>query len=151
LADNGAIVNGGNNYGALGPSGTGEFTGLGFDRAQNIVYLMEQLLTPNATYASARTASIIAVRTLYGECSQEEKSVTDAWFAINVGASYTGCGLPLLSASSLITDVRETAAAAGCDRYNEYNINVNLTAVQGSAVNVNFSVGATTMSADEYA
>jgi len=150
LADNGAVVNGGNNYGALGPSGTNEFIGLGFTKAEAIVYLMEQLLTPNATYAQARVAAINAVRALYGECSQEEKSVTDAWYAINVGPSYAGCALPVLSASTLLTDVKETASGS-CDRYNEYNINTNLTVAQGSAVTINFTVGSTTMSADEYA
>jgi Zn-dependent metalloprotease len=149
LADNGAIINGGNNYGALGPSGTGEFLGIGFAKAEAITYLMEQLLTPNATFAAARDASIIAVRSLYGECSQEEKSVTDAWFAVNVGASYTSCALPLLSATTLITDVKETDAGE-CNRFNEYNINTNLTVVQGATVTINFSVGATTMSPDEY-
>lgn len=150
VADNGAVINGGNNYGALGPAGTGEFLGLGFTRSEAITYLMEQLLTPNATFMQARLASINAVRALYGECSQEEKSVTDAWFAVNVGLAYSGCTLPVLSASTLLTDVKETAAGT-CDRYNEYNINVNLTAVQGAATTINFSVGATTMSADEYA
>ncbi len=151
LADNGAVINGGNNYGALGPSGTGEFIGLGFTKAEAITYLMEQLLTPNATYAQARIASINAARALYGECSQEEKSVTDAWFAINVGAAYTGCALPALSASTLLTDVIETAAGTACVRYTEYNINTNLTVAQGSAVTINFAVGATNMNIDEYA
>jgi len=151
IADNGAVINGGNNYGALGPSGTGEFLGIGFAKAEAITYLMEQLLTPNATFAQARLASISAVRALYGECSQEERSVTDAWFAVNVGASYTSCALPVISVSALLTDVLETAAGTACVRYNEYNINTNLTVAQGAAVTVNFSVGATTMNADEYA
>ena len=150
LADLGAVINGGNNYGALGPTGTGEFIGLGFTKAEAITYLMELLLTPNSTFANARTASITAARTLYGECSQEEKSVTDAWFAVNVGASYTSCGLPVISAATLITDVKETAGG-GCIRYNEYNLNTNLTVIQATPVTVNFTVGATTMSADEYA
>lgn len=150
LADLGAVINGGNNYGALGPAGSGEFLGIGFTKAEAITYLMELLLTPNATFANARTASITAARTLYGECSQEEKSVTDAWFAVNVGPSYTSCALPVLSAAALVTDVKETAAG-GCIRYNEYNINTNLTVIQAAPVTVNFTVGATTMSADEYA
>ncbi len=150
LADLGAVINGGNNYGALGPAGTGEFIGLGFTKAEAITYLMEQLLTPNSTFANARTASITAARTLYGECSQEEKSVTDAWFGVNVGPSYTTCGLPVISAATLITDVKETAGG-GCIRFNEYNINTNLTVIQPSPVTVNFTVGTTTMSADEYA
>ena len=150
LADLGAVINGGNNYGALGPTGSGEFLGIGFTKAEAITYLMELLLTPNSTFANARTASITAARTLYGQCSQEEKSVTDAWFAVNVGASYTTCGLPTISAATLITDVKETAGG-GCIRFNEYNINTNLTVIQPSPVTVTFTVGATTMSADEYA
>lgn len=125
-------------------------TGIGFNKAEAITYLMELTLTPSATFAQARTAAINAARVLYGECSPEEVSVTNAWNAVGVGPAYTTCALPLISASALITDVRETAGGLACDRYNEYNINVNLTAPQPSGVTVNFAVGATTMSADEY-
>ncbi len=140
LADNGVVYN----------SVPYSVTGLGFNKAQAITYLMELSLTPNATYAQARTAAINAARILYGECSPEEIAVTNAFFAVGVGAAYTICGLPVISASTSATDVNETAGGTACDRYNEYNINVNLTAAQGSATTVNFSVGATSLSADEY-
>lgn len=138
------------NYGALGPAGTGEFIGIGFDKAEAITYLMELTLTPNATFAQARTASINAARLLYGDCSQEEKTVTDAWYAINVGNSYTPCAAPPLMVSPSLTQVKETAAG-GCDRFTEYNINVNLTASPGAPVTVNFSVTGGTLHAREYA
>ncbi|MEO6542291.1 MAG: M4 family metallopeptidase, partial [Ferruginibacter sp.] len=125
--------------------------GIGFNKAEAITYLMELMLTPTATFAQARTAAINAARILYGECSAEEISVTNAWNAIGVGAAYTTCALPVISASALQTDVRETAGGLACDRYNEYNINVNLTAAQPTPTTVNVSVGATTMSPDEYA
>lgn len=137
------------NYGALGPAGTGEFLGIGFDKAEAITYLMELTLTPNATFAQARTASINAARVLYGDCSQEEKTVTDAWYAINVGNSYTPCAAPPLIVAPSLTQVRETATG-GCDRYVEYNLNVNLTASPGVPVTVNFSVTGGTMQAQEY-
>ncbi len=38
----------------------------------------------------ARTMSIQAVQELYGINSCEEKSVTDAWYAVGVGAAFTG-------------------------------------------------------------
>jgi Zn-dependent metalloprotease len=138
------------NYGALGPAGTGEFLGIGFEKAEAITYLMELTLTPNATFAQARTASINAARLLYGDCSQEEKTVTDAWYAINVGPSYAPCAAPPLIVSPVALEVRETADG-GCDRYKEYNINVNLTASPGSAVTVNFSPSGGSANANEYA
>jgi Zn-dependent metalloprotease len=140
LRDNGAIYN----------SIPYAVTGLGFDKAEDITYLMELTLTPSATFAQARTAAINAARLLYGECSPEEVSVTNAWNAVGVGPAYTTCSLPLISVSALVTDVRETAGGLACDRFNEYNINVNLTAPQPGGVTVNFAVGTTTMSGDEY-
>lgn len=140
LADNGALYN----------TVPYSVTGIGFNKAQTITYLMELSLTPNATYAQARAAAINAARILYGECSQEEIAVTNAFFAVGVGPVYSSCGLPVISASSSATDVRETAGGTACDRYNEYNVNVNLTAPQGSATTVNFSIGATSLSVDEY-
>ncbi|HYF32311.1 MAG TPA: M4 family metallopeptidase [Chitinophagaceae bacterium] len=143
-------VNPPRNYGALGPTGTGEFIGIGFDKAEAITYLMELTLTPNATFAQARTASINAARLLYGDCSQEEKTVTDAWYAINVGPSYAPCAAPPLIVSPVHTQVKETAPG-GCDRYTEYNINVNLTSSPGTPVTVTFSVTGGTLQPQEYA
>ncbi len=141
LRDNGAVYN----------SVPYSVTGIGFNKADVITYLMELTLTPSATFAQARTAAINAARIIYGECSAEEISVTNAWNAIGVGAAYTTCALPVISASALLTDVRETAGGFACDRYNEYNININLTVAQPGITTVNVSVGATTMSPDEYA
>ncbi|HYC27224.1 MAG TPA: M4 family metallopeptidase, partial [Chitinophagaceae bacterium] len=138
------------NYGSLGPGGTGEFIGIGFDKAEAITYLMELMLTPNATYAEARTAAINAARVLYGDCSQEEKTVTDAWYAINVGPSFAPCAAPPLVVSPSMTEIKETATG-GCDRYTEYNLNVNLTASPGVPVIVSFSVTGGTLNSNEYA
>lgn len=143
-------INPARNYGALGPAGTGEFLGIGFDKAEAITYLMELNLTPSATYAQARTAAIDAARLLYGDCSQEEKTVTDAWYAINVGPAYAPCAAPPLIVSPVATEVKETAEGT-CDRYKEYNINVNLTSSPGTAVTVNFSVTGGTLNSNEYA
>ena len=131
------------NYGML-PG----FIGLGFEKAEKITYLMELMLTPNATYADARTASINAAVALYGVCSQEEISITDAWYAVNVGDAFTSCTAPLLSARTMVTEVSEFAAGA-CDRYKDYAITTNLTAAQTNAVTVNFSISGGTSGANE--
>lgn len=139
----------GNNYGILGPSGSGEFLGIGFDQAEAIVYLAEQMLTPSATFADARIASIAAAKILYGECSQAEKTVTDAWYGVNVGASYAGCTAPLLSAYSVLSTINE-AAVGGCPRYRDYKLYTNLTTAQLSPVVVLFNASGGTLGAHEY-
>lgn len=136
----------GGNYGALAQSG---FIGIGFEKAEKITYLMELMLTPNATYAEARTASINAAKILYGECSQEQITVTDSWFGVNVGPAFTSCSAPLLAVTSELTKFGEFAVG-GCDRYTEYPITTNLTTVQSGPVTVNFAGTGGTLGAGEY-
>lgn len=146
-----ALENLGNIYaGAGSPIPSGEFIGLGFLKAEAITYLMELNLTPNSTYADARVAAINAARVLYGECSQEEKTVTDAWFAVNVGANYSGCSAPLLDANLVRTIINEETADTLCPRFTEYTITVNLTAPQASPVTINFSRTGGTLGSNEY-
>jgi bacillolysin len=67
--------------------------GIGIDNAQLIAYRTELLyLTSSANYTAARTGSIQAARDLYGIGSCQEIAVTNAWFAVGVGAAYTGNG-----------------------------------------------------------
>lgn len=79
-----------------GESGTNDIgnsyavTGIGVTEGADIAYQTELLLTSASTYASARTASISAATTLYGACSAEVEAVTRAWYAVGVGANYTG-------------------------------------------------------------
>ena len=129
----------------------GEFIGLGFPKAEAITYLMELNLTPNATFAQARAASINAARLLYGACSQEEKTVTDAFFAVNVGASYAGCTALTLEAYAIQTNINEGVAAADCPRFNEIQLSASLTAIQGSATTITFAKTAGTLGNNEWA
>jgi Zn-dependent metalloprotease len=62
---------------------------LGFDAADAITYLAETMLTPNATFANMRDASILAAQTIYGIGSNEEEQVTNAWHGVDVGDVYT--------------------------------------------------------------
>ncbi len=67
-----------------------EVSGLGFDAAENIAYLTELMLTSNATFAEARNVSInIASAISGGACTGLVKSVTNAWYAVNVGEAFT--------------------------------------------------------------
>lgn len=130
------VENAGNNYGALS-----HFIGIGFDKAEQITYLMELSLTPNAKFADARAASILAAKVLYGPCSQEEITVTDAWYGVNVGAAWTTCTAPTLSVNLIDTTVSE--GSGDCGSFTEYTIGVSLSAAQGTSTAVNFTVGGT--------
>ena len=64
-------------------------TGIGMQKASEIAYLAERdYLTPNATYADARNATIAVANDLYCANSPEAIAVTNAWFAVNVGNEY---------------------------------------------------------------
>lgn len=126
----------GNNYGALA-----NFVGIGFDKAEQITYLTELSLTPNAKFADARAASIAAAQVLYGPCSQEEITVTNAWFGVNVGNAWTTCTAPTLSVNVLDTAVTEGSGA--CGAFTEVVLGVNLIFAQPTAINVNFSASGT--------
>ena len=79
-----------------GGSGTNDIsnvfsvTGIGMDKALQIAYRnLIFYLTPEATFEDARNGSIQAAIDLYGEDSQEHKSVVNAWYAVGVGDKYT--------------------------------------------------------------
>ena len=147
-----AFENIGNIYAGLGsPIPVGEFVGLGFAKAEAITYLMELNLTPNSTYADARVAAINAARLLYGACSQEEKTVTDAFFAIKVGARYMGCTAPTLEAYAVQTNINEGVATADCPRFNEIQLSASLTAIQATATTITFAKTAGTIGSNEWA
>ncbi len=63
--------------------------GVGFETSELIAFGTEVMLTPNATFAEARAASISYTRAAYGPCSAEEEAVTNAWFAVGVGPAFT--------------------------------------------------------------
>ncbi len=64
-------------------------TGIGISKAVQIAYRnLIYYLTPEATHIDARNGSIQAAIDLYGNGSQEVKSVTDAWYAVGVGNAY---------------------------------------------------------------
>ena len=98
-ADNGGVhTNSGvQNYwyyllteGGSGTNGIGNaysVQGIGIDAASKIAFRnLTVYLTSNSQYADSRLYSIKAATDLYGACSQEEISTTNAWHAVGIGA-----------------------------------------------------------------
>ncbi|MCR5888403.1 M4 family metallopeptidase [Hymenobacter sp. J193] len=86
---------------SVGGSGTNDIgsafsvAGIGIDKAARIAYRTETVyLTSSSNYAAARTGSIQAAKDLYGAGSAEEQAVTNAWYAVGVGAAYGGGTTP---------------------------------------------------------
>lgn len=96
LSQGGAGINGiGNNF---------NVAGLGIQTAAQIAYNTELNLTPGADFMSVRVASIAYATQQWGANSCEVKSVTDAWFAVGVGAAYSGTmGLSISGSDAFCT------------------------------------------------
>ena len=78
-----------------GGSGTNDngdsynISGLGKIKAQNIAYrLLTVYLTNSSEYADARTYAIQSAVDLYGACTNEVDVVTNAMYAVGIGAAY---------------------------------------------------------------
>lgn len=81
----------------VGKSGTNDIgssynvTGIGIDKAAKIAFRLEDVyLTSNSTFANARTSGIQSAIDLYGAGSAEVIATTNAFYAIGVGAAYSG-------------------------------------------------------------
>ncbi|MEO7311829.1 MAG: M4 family metallopeptidase [Chitinophagaceae bacterium] len=141
-----ALENLGNNYGILAPTalgGTNEFLPLGFADAEKITYLMELTMPSSSTFADARTFSIQAATTLFGPCSQQVITTTDAWFAVGVGAKWGGCTAPLLDVFTTAPSSIKEFSPGGCGRYTDYVINANLNLAQLTPVTISFATSGT--------
>ncbi len=79
----------------MGGSGTNEFsetyniTGIGLLKAEKIWYRMQAVYnTTNSQYIDARDNCVQAAVDLFGGCSPEVVAVTNAWYAVHVGAAF---------------------------------------------------------------
>ena len=86
---------------SVGKTGTNDIgnsfsvTGIGIDAAAKIAYRTESVyLTSSSNYAAARTYSIQAATDLYGAGSTQVTAVTNAWYAVGVGAAAGGTTPP---------------------------------------------------------
>lgn len=81
----------------VGKSGTNDngdsynVTGIGIDKAAAITWRAERYyLTSTSQYTNWRTYAIQAAEELYGAESAEVIATTNAWYAVGVGAAYSG-------------------------------------------------------------
>lgn len=81
----------------MGGSGTNDLgntfnvSGLGLNKAKQIAWRnMVYYLTNTADYTDARFYAIQSANDIYGACSPEAISTTKAWYAVGVGADFTG-------------------------------------------------------------
>jgi Zn-dependent metalloprotease len=97
--------------------------GVGWAKAPQILYQTELSLFSTATFMDCRMASIYVAKALYGDCSPEVKSVTNAWYAVNVGDAFVTCD-PTIGFVETKKVVTELSTAAACPKSTLYNIRV---------------------------
>lgn len=82
---------------------------IGRDKAAQIAYRsLTEYLSPSSNYADARDYSIQAAIDLFGDCSPEVVTVTDAWYAVGVGTLFDDAIIADFSAS--MTNACDTPA-----------------------------------------
>lgn len=128
---------------AQGGSGTNDnsnaynITGLGLNKARDIAYrTLSVYLTANSQYADARTASIQAATDLYGACTNEVQVVTNAWYAVGVGAQF----------SPVVTADFSTPTVLGCQV--PFVVQFSNSSVNGGTFSWNFGDGGTSTQAN---
>ncbi|MEN2399088.1 M4 family metallopeptidase [Flavobacterium sp. MC2016-06] len=71
---------------------------IGIAKAEKIAYItLTEYLSPSSNFSDMREATLMAVEDLYGLGSEEYKQVTNAWYAIGVGAAYTDKQITLVA------------------------------------------------------
>jgi len=101
-------------------------TGIGMEQAERIAYRTLLNLVPTSNFNSARTVSIQAAIDLFGICSPEVITATNAWYAVGVGSAYVTPSLP--------TTQNVTGIYSGTiPKVNAHNINVYNATVKAGA------------------
>lgn len=151
---------------SIGKSGTNDLgnafnvTGITVDKAAKIAYRTEaNYLSANSTFANARTFSIQSATELYGAGSAEVIATTNAWYAVGVGAAYSGgtsdttapstpASLAASGTTATSTNLTWTASTdnVGVTGYNIYNGTTLLTSVTTNSATVSGLTASTTYS-----
>ncbi|WP_217275282.1 M4 family metallopeptidase [Hymenobacter sp. BRD128] len=154
---------------SMGKTGTNELgksfsvSALGITAAAKILFRTESVyMTASSTYANARSYSIQAATDLYGAGSTQVQAVTNAWYAVGVGAAYGGTTPPPTTSYCTskgtsqsyeyidlvnIGSINRTSGADG----GYYNGSASSTSVAaGSSQTINFSAGFTGSAYTEY-
>jgi Zn-dependent metalloprotease len=113
VAGSGQVISSGLNKPAIDDEITDAGNGykvksIGFEAAEAITYLAETMLTPNATFANMRDASILAAQMIYGIASMEEQQVTNAWHGVDVGDAYTVAATNSVTSADTVNKVLST-------------------------------------------
>jgi bacillolysin len=147
---------------SVGKSGTNDkgnsynVTGISIAKAEKIAFRLESVyLTASSNYANARTGAIQSAVDLYGAGSPEEIATTNAWYAVGVGAAYSGgssdttaptapTNLAASGTTSSSTNLSWTAATdnIGVTGYNIYSG----TTLLGTATGTNYTASGLTAS-----
>ena len=149
---------------SVGKSGSNEVgnsysvAALGLPAASKITFRMESVyMTAASTYANARTYSIQAATDLYGAGSTQVQAVTNAWYAVGVGAAYGGTTPPPPTTSAYCTSKGSSQAYEYIDLVRLGSINrtsradggyfdgtaTSTTVAAGSSQTISFSTGFT--------
>jgi len=149
---------------AVGKTGTNEVgntfsvAGIGLTDAAKILYRTESVyLSASSNYAAARTYSIQAAADLFGATSTQAQAVTNAWYAVGVGAAYTDGSTttppPTTTAYCASKGTSQTyeyidyvklgtiARTSGADGGYYDGTALSTTLAAGSSQTINFSVG----------
>jgi Zn-dependent metalloprotease len=94
------LCQGGNSTNSLGNAYNVNVIGIA--QAEKIAYRTQTTLFSSAKYTDVRNASIQAAIYLYGAGSCQEVAVTNVWYAVGVGAAYSGNGTFPISGPSIV-------------------------------------------------
>lgn len=110
--------------------------GIGIDKAAAITYRnLTVYLTSLSNFQDARYYSIQSAIDLYGSCSPEVVSVTNAWYAVGVGEAYNS------KITSFFTAIYENTCSP-------FKVRFNNTSVSGQDLNFEWSFGDNTKSTE---
>ncbi|UAY52317.1 M4 family metallopeptidase [Ferruginibacter albus] len=127
-----------------------QFSGLGFDESEQIAFLTETSLTATSVYSDCRDVSINAATTLYGSCSKEVEIVTNAWYAVGVGAAYVPC-VPTVSFNKAAENISETASPnISCPPSKTITLTVSLSSAASAQTDVSLQLSGTAVAGIDY-
>ncbi len=118
------VISGGTGTNANGTSYS--VNAIGWTDAANILYQTELALSSSANYASFRSTSIAQATLLFGACSPQVQSVTNAWYAVGVGTAFVPC-TPQIGFTTTTYNVTEKSTATTCPASHTVSIGVKAT------------------------
>ncbi len=101
-------------------------SGVGMDTAATIAFRnLTVYLFPNADFSDARFYSIISAQDLYGDCSPQVETTTNAWYAVGVGepysdgvtAAFTPSAVDVCTSPTTVTFTNQTASGFAATTY----------------------------------